>query len=249
MDSEDVRKLLAAMKNDEIQIDTAIEKIKELPFTDLGFAMIDNHREIRVGYPEAIYCEGKTVEQVRDIVKFMLTKGNNILATRANGAMYDAVRELCSEAKYNQLGRVITIRKKEQALTDTYIVIVCAGTSDLPVVEEAAEVASILGNRVEKVTDVGVAGIHRLFAKMDVIRGAKAVIVVAGMEGALASVIAGLVDKPVIAVPTSVGYGANFGGVSALLCMLNSCASGVSVVNIDNGFGAAYTASMINKIK
>jgi NCAIR mutase (PurE)-related protein len=249
MDCEDVRKLLEAVKNDEIEIEAAVEKIRDLPFKDLGFAMIDNHREIRVGYPEAIYCEGKTVEQVKTIVEFMLTKENNILATRANCAMYDAVKGICSEARYNELGRVITIQKKEPVLTGTYIAIVCAGTSDLPVVEEAAEVARILGNRVETVTDVGVAGIHRLFAKIDVIRGAKAVIVVAGMEGALASVIAGLVDKPVIAVPTSVGYGASFGGVSALLCMLNSCASGVSVVNIDNGFGAAYTASMINKLK
>ncbi|NRV84262.1 NCAIR mutase (PurE)-related protein [Clostridium beijerinckii] len=162
--------------------------------------------------------------------------------------MYNAVKEICEEAKYNKLGRTITIRKNEQPLTENYIAIVAAGTSDLPVVEEAFETASILGNRVEKITDVGVAGIHRLFSKLDVIRGAKVVIVIAGMEGALASVVGGLVDKPVIAVPTSVGYGANFGGIAALLSMLNSCASGVSVVNIDNGFGAAYNASIINKL-
>ncbi|WP_271811669.1 nickel pincer cofactor biosynthesis protein LarB [Clostridium beijerinckii] len=248
MNKEEIKELLESVKDNKLNVDEAIEKLEDLPFKDLGFAKIDNHREIRVGYPEVIYCEGKTVEQVRDIVKFMLTKNNNILGTRANEEMYNAVKEICKEAKYNKLGRTITIRRNEQPLTENYIAIVAAGTSDLPVVEEAFETASILGNRVEKITDVGVAGIHRLFSKLDVIRGAKVVIVIAGMEGALASVVGGLVDKPVIAVPTSVGYGANFGGIAALLSMLNSCASGVSVVNIDNGFGAAYNASIINKL-
>lgn len=214
----------------------------------MGFAKIDNHREIRVGCPEVIYCEGKTVEQLKSIIQYMLTKENNILATRASEEMYEAVKTICAEARYNPLGRTITIQKREDPLTASYIAIVSAGTSDISVVEEAAETAIILGNRVEKIMDVGVAGIHRLLAKMDIIRGAKVVIVVAGMEGALASVIGGLVDKPIIAVPTSVGYGANFGGLSALLSMLNSCASGVSVVNIDNGFGAAYNASIINQL-
>lgn len=248
MNKDDIIKLLQSVKNNEIEIEKAMEIIEDLPFKDLGFAIIDNHREIRTGYPEVIYCAGKTVEQVKNIVKFMLTKDNNILATRATVEMYDAVKEICSEAKYNELGRTITIKKREEKLTDSYIAIISAGTSDLPVVEEAAETAIILGNRVEKIVDVGVAGIHRLFSKLDIIRGAKVVIVIAGMEGALASVIGGLVDKPVIAVPTSVGYGANFGGLSALLSMLNSCASGVSVVNIDNGFGAGYNASIINKL-
>ncbi|NSB17121.1 nickel pincer cofactor biosynthesis protein LarB [Clostridium beijerinckii] len=248
MNKEEIKELLESVKNNKLNVDEALEKLEDLPFKDLGFAKIDNHREIRVGYPEVIYCEGKTVEQVRDIVKFMITKNNNILGTRANEEMYNAVKEICEEAKYNKLGRTITIRKNEQPLTENYIAIVAAGTSDLPVVEEAFETASILGNRVEKITDVGVAGIHRLFSKLDVIRGAKVVIVIAGMEGALASVVGGLVDKPVIAVPTSVGYGANFRGIAALLSMLNSCASGVSVVNIDNGFGAAYNASIINKL-
>ena len=248
MNKEEIKILLEGVKDNKINIEEALEKLEDLPFKDLGFAMIDNHREFRVGYPEVIYCAGKTVEQVRDIVKFMLTKNNNILGTRATEEMYNAVKEICEEAEYNKLGRTITIKKKEQPLTDSYIAIVAAGTSDLPVVEEAFETAKILGNRVEKITDVGVAGIHRLFSRLDVIRGAKVVIVIAGMEGALASVIGGLVDKPVIAVPTSVGYGANFGGISALLSMLNSCASGVSVVNIDNGFGAAYSASIINKL-
>lgn len=248
MDKEEIKVLLEGVKDNKINIEEALEKLEDLPFKDLGFAMIDNHREIRVGYPEVIYCEGKTVDQVKDIVKFMLTKNNNILGTRASGEMYNAVKEICEEAEYNKLGRTITIKKKEHTLSESYIAIVAAGTSDLPVVEEAFETAKILGNRVEKVTDVGVAGIHRLFSRLEVIRGAKVVIVIAGMEGALASVIGGLVDKPVIAVPTSVGYGANFGGLAALLSMLNSCASGVSVVNIDNGFGAAYSASMINKL-
>lgn len=248
MGKEEIKALLESVKNNEINLEEALEKLEDLPFKDLDFAKIDNHREIRVGYPEVIYCEGKTIEQVRDIVKFMLTKNNNILGTRATEEMYNAVKEICEEAKFNKIGRTITIMKKEQPLTESYIAIVAAGTSDLPVVEEAFETAKILGNRVEKIVDVGVAGIHRLFSKLDVIRGAKVVIVIAGMEGALASVIGGLVSKPVIAVPTSVGYGASFGGVAALLSMLNSCASGVSVVNIDNGFGAAYNASMINKL-
>ena len=248
MNKAEIRKLLQRVKDNETEIETAMKIIEDLPYTDLEFAKIDNHREIRVGYPEVIYCEGKTVEQVKSIIEFMLTNDNNILATRANEKMYEAVKTICAEAKYNPMGRTITIRKREEALTDSYIAIISAGTSDLPVVEEAAETAIILGNRVEKIVDVGVAGIHRLFSKMEIIRGAKVVIVIAGMEGALASVIGGLVDKPVIAVPTSVGYGANFGGLSALLSMLNSCASGVSVVNIDNGFGAGYNASIINKL-
>ncbi|KHD37476.1 1-(5-phosphoribosyl)-5-amino-4-imidazole-carboxylate carboxylase [Clostridium acetobutylicum] len=248
MDKEEIKLLLQGVRDNKIDIEKAFEELEDLPFKDLGFAKIDNHREIRVGYPEVIYCAGKTVEQVRDIVKFMLTKNNNILGTRATEEMYKSVKQICSDAEYNKLGRTITIRKKDEKVTDSYIAIVAAGTSDLPVVEEAYETAKILGNKVEKVIDVGVAGIHRLFSKLDVIKGAKVVIVVAGMEGALASVVGGLVDKPIIAVPTSVGYGANFGGISALLSMLNSCASGVSVVNIDNGFGAAYNASMINKL-
>lgn len=248
MNKEDIKHLLKLVKNNEIEVDEALEKLEDLPFKDLDFALIDNHRELRVGYPEVIYCQGKTVEQVRDIVKFMLTKNTNILGTRATEEMYIAVKEICPEARYNSIGKTITVEMRKEEVTESYIAVVSAGTSDLSVVEEAVETAKLFGNRVEKITDVGVAGIHRLFAKLDIIKGAKVVIVVAGMEGALASVIGGLVDKPVIAVPTSVGYGANFGGVAALLSMLNSCASGVSVVNIDNGFGAAYNASIINKL-
>lgn len=248
MDKEDLKSLLESVQSGRISLEKALHALEDLPFKDLGFAMVDNHRALRVGYPEVIYCAGKTVAQVREIFKFMLTKDENILGTRASEEMYEEVKQLCPEAGYNPLGRTITVKKKDRSLTDSYIAVVSAGTSDLPVVEEAVETALILGNRVERVTDVGVAGIHRLFSRLDTIRGAKVVIVVAGMEGALASVVGGLVNKPVIAVPTSVGYGANFGGIAPLLTMLNSCSAGVSVVNIDNGFGAAYSASMINQL-
>jgi NCAIR mutase (PurE)-related protein len=248
MDEKEIKALLEGVKNGEINIEEGLDKLKDLPFKELGYAKIDNHREIRVGYPEVIYCEGKTVEQVTGIVQFMLTKNNNILGTRATEEMYKAIKEICPEAEYNKLARTIMVRKKAVSLSNNYIAVVTAGTSDIPVAEEASVTAEILGNKVERIFDVGVAGIHRLFNRLDVIRGAKVVVVIAGMEGALASVVGGLVDKPVIAVPTSVGYGANFGGLSALLCMLNSCASGISVVNIDNGFGAGYLASMINKL-
>lgn len=248
MNKENLVKLLESVKNNDMNIEDAVDKLKELPFTDLDYALIDNHRQIRTGFPEVIYCSGKTPEQVRGIVEHMLKGDKNILATRATKEMYNLVRELCPESNYNELGRTITIKKEIVKETESFILIMSAGTSDLPVVEEAYETAKIFGNRVEKIVDVGVAGIHRLFSRMDIIRKAKVIIVVAGMEGALASVVGGLVDKPVIAVPTSVGYGANFGGVSALLSMLNSCASGVSVVNIDNGFGAGYNASIINKL-
>jgi NCAIR mutase (PurE)-related protein len=248
MNKAEIRALLEQVKKQELEVDTALKAIEDLPYKELGFAKIDNHRELRVGYPEVVYCEGKTVEQVKAIFQFMYANESNILGTRANAEMYAAVQAVCPEARYNTLGRTITIQKNPACQTESYIAIVAAGTSDAAVVEEAFETASILGNKVQKVMDVGVAGIHRLFDHMDTIRGAKVIIVVAGMEGALASVIGGLVDKPVIAVPTSVGYGANFGGLAALLSMLNSCASGVSVVNIDNGFGAAYSASIINKL-
>lgn len=248
MNREGLKKLLESVRCNETDVEDALKELADLPQKELGYATLDSHRELRVGYPEVIYCAGKTVEQVRGIVQSMLESGNNILATRATEEMYRAVREVCPDAQYNALGRTITVQRNERKCPEGVIAIVCAGTSDLPVVEEAYETARILGNHVEKIVDVGVAGIHRLFSKLERIRNARVVIVVAGMEGALASVVAGLVDKPVIAVPTSVGYGASFGGLAALLTMLNSCASGVSVVNIDNGFGAAYTASIINQL-
>lgn len=249
MNIDETRMLLENVKNGSLSVNEALETLEDLPFKDLGYAKIDNHRELRVGYPEVIYCAGKTPEQIKGIVEFMLEKGNNILGTRASKEAYEEVKKICPKAQYNKEARIITIKNKEVETTDTYIAVVTAGTSDIPVSEEAAITAEIFGNRVERIYDVGVAGIHRLFDRMDLIRNARVVIVVAGMEGALASVVGGLVDKPVIAVPTSIGYGTNFGGVSALLCMLNSCASGVSVVNIDNGFGAGYIGSMINKLK
>ncbi|GAA0069951.1 nickel pincer cofactor biosynthesis protein LarB [Clostridium sardiniense] len=248
MDKQSLENLLKAIKEDKVSINDALEELTTLPFTDLGYAKIDNHRELRNGYPEVIYCEGKSIEQVVGIIENMLLRNKNILATRANEEMYNAVLSICDNAKFNKLGRTITIEKSTKKVSDSYIAIVTAGTSDIPVAEEAAITCEIFGNRVERVYDVGVAGIHRLFDRLDILRGAKVLIVIAGMEGALASVVGGLVDKPIIAVPTSVGYGAHFNGLAPLLTMLNSCASGVSVVNIDNGFGAAYTASMINKL-
>ena len=248
MNSEEMKKFLKSIKDGDISIEDGVDKLKDLAYSDLGFAKIDNHRELRVGYPEVIYCEGKTVEQIKDIVKLMLTKDVNILGTRASREMYEGVKEICDDANYNELARTIVIRKKEVEIPSTYIALVTGGTSDIPVAEEAAITAEIFGNKVERIYDVGVAGIHRLFENLEVIRSARVVVTVAGMEGALTSVVGGLVDKPVIAVPTSVGYGANFKGLSALLCMLNSCSSGVSVVNIDNGFGAGYLASIINKL-
>ncbi|KFL33049.1 MULTISPECIES: nickel pincer cofactor biosynthesis protein LarB [unclassified Sulfurospirillum] len=248
MCGQSIEKLLEAVQNGEVSVAEALQKIKAQPFEELDFAKIDHHRGVRLGYPEVIYGERKTPDQIAQITQKLLDRDNNILITRANEAAYQAVQSIAPEAKYNVMGRTITIEREITTPPSSYIAIVAAGTSDLYVVEEAYETARILGNHVKKIVDVGVAGIHRLFAHLEVIQNAKVVIVIAGMEGALASVIGGLVDKPVIAVPTSVGYGASFGGIAALLSMLNSCASGVSVVNIDNGFGAAYNASIINHL-
>ncbi len=248
MNRDKLKQLLEEVKDGSTDIDTALNSLKDLPYKELGFAKIDNHREIRTGYPEVIFGEGKTTKQVGEIVEFLLSKENNVLVTRVTPEMFTEVHSLCSDAEYHEAARCITIRRREPVYPDTGIAVVTAGTSDLPVAEEAIVTAEILDNRVSRIVDVGVAGIHRLFDKLDEIRQARVVIVIAGMEGALPSVVGGLVDKPVIAVPTSVGYGANFGGLSALLGMLTSCASGISVVNINNGFGAGYLASMINKL-
>lgn len=243
-----IKKILQDVSEGKKTPDTALEELKELPFGDLGFAKIDHHRQLRRGYPEVIFCSGKTSGQVRDIMLHMLQMDNNILGTRASEEVFKAVSEAIPDAAYNAPARCITVKRREIIPTETYIAVITAGTSDIPVAEEAAITAEIFGNKVERLFDVGVAGIHRLYSRMELIRGAKALVVVAGMEGALPSVIGGLVDKPVIAVPTSVGYGASFNGLAALLSMLNSCSSGIGVVNIDNGFGAAYLASMINKL-
>ena len=241
-----IRQVLEAVRHGEQDVDSAFEQLKELPFTDMGFAKIDNHRQLRTGYPEVIFCAGKTVEQSEEIIRLMYQRGSNILATRVQEALWQRINGLYREAEYNQAARTIAIRKNNIPFTATYISVVTAGTADIPVAEETAVTAEIFGNRVERIYDVGIAGIHRLYSSLNLIRGGRVIVAVAGMEGALPSVIGGLVDKPIIAVPTSVGYGANFNGLSALLTMLNSCAAGISVVNIDNGFGAGYLASLIN---
>jgi len=250
LNKDELKYFLEQVKNEEISVDSAVEKLKELPFTEIGnYAKIDNHRALRNGYPEVIFCQGKSLEHINGIISKMLELGeNNILATRASKEVYESVCKITDEAIYYKLARIIVIKRKEITKTKKNILVMTGGTADIPVAEEAAVTAEVLGNSVERLYDVGVAGIHRLLAKLDVICSANVIICVAGMEGALASVVGGLVDVPVIAVPTSVGYGASFNGVAALLSMLNSCASGTSVVNIDNGFGAGYTASMINKL-
>lgn len=240
--------ILEKYKNGEIDLPEALEQFPNRGIEEMGFATIDTERQSRTGLPEVIYASGKTVEQVQQIAERMYQKGIDVLATRVTPKMVDAIKTVIPDAEYNALARTISYRKTKSIVSNNYIAIVAAGTSDLPVAEEAAATASFLGNKVEKIYDVGVAGIHRLFNKLELIRKAQVIIVVAGMEGALTSVVGGLVDKPVIGVPTSIGYGANFQGLSALLAMLNSCASGVSVVNIDNGFGAACQASLINKL-
>ncbi len=248
MNQDYIKKILQAVKEGKKDVEAAMDELKNLPYADLGYAKVDHHRELRRGYPEVIFCAGKTPQQVKGIVANMLPNENNILCTRANKEIYEAVKEICKAAIYNEAGKTITIVQNEQKLTETYIAVITAGTSDIPVAEEAAVTTEFFGNKTERLFDVGIAGIHRLYDKIDLIRGAKVLIVIAGMEGALPSVVGGLVDKPVIAVPTSVGYGAAFNGIAALLGMLTSCTSGIGVVNIDNGFGAAYLASMINKL-
>jgi len=219
-------------------------------FDELGFAKIDNQRTERRGFPEAIFCEGKTPDQVAQIVQKMNEGERNILATRANAETFAAVKKLVPDAEYHEAARLVVVRKEEITPDpDRIILVMTAGTSDIPVAEEAAITAELMGHTVERVFDVGVAGIHRLFAQEEKIRRANVLIVAAGMEGALASVVGGLVSKPVIALPTSIGYGASFGGVAALLGMLNSCAAGVAVVNIDNGFGAGRLAGMMNSMR
>lgn len=248
MNIKDVEQLLTDVKGGQTSIEEALAILKDFPYTDLGFAKIDNHRELRTGYPEIVYCAGKSVGQVKEIFRVMSERENNVIGTRANEEMYETVREILPGAVYYPIARIISVQKKKPVQPETRIAVITAGTSDMPVAEEAAITAELLGNNVLRIYDAGVAGIHRLVDKLPEIRNCRVIIVIAGMEGALASVVGGLVDKPVIAVPTSVGYGANFGGISALLAMLTSCSTGVTVVNIDNGFGAGFSASMINKM-
>jgi len=247
MDIQYLKKMLEQVKDGLMDTDTAINHLKNLPFEDLGYARIDNHRCIRTGVPEVIYCQGKTVEQIQGIVKRIALHHSNILATRANKEVFEAIQKTETECVYHDSARIVVINPQPVEKKGN-IAVVSAGTSDIPVAEEAAVTAETLGNSVNRIYDVGVAGIHRLLHFREDLFQANVAVVVAGMEGALASVVGGLVSCPVIGVPTSIGYGASFGGLAALLSMLNSCASGVSVVNIDNGFGAGYQANLINKL-
>ena len=248
MREDEILKLFAGIKSGRVSEQEALKYLKNYPYEDVGCAKIDTQRALRNGAGEVIYGEGKTDDEILRIAAAIGARRQNILITRTNERVFWLVRETFSQAEFNARGRVISVKFKEPALTQSYIAIVSAGTADGAIVEEAYETARFLGNDARKFSDAGVAGLHRLIANLEQIRGAKVVIAVAGMEGALASVLAGLVSVPVIAVPTSVGYGASFGGLAALLAMLNSCANGVSVVNIDNGFGAAYNASLINHL-
>lgn len=246
-DKMDLKKILEDVKNGTLTEQEAMEKLKKLPFEDLGFANIDHHRKLRTGYPEVIFSQGKTPEQVAEIMSRLKTENTNVLATRASKEHFNAVKEKIPDAQYNKLARTITLKKENKNNGKGRILIISAGTSDIPIAEEAAITAEIMGNEVERLFDVGVAGLQRILNNLEKLHSASVIICVAGMEGALPSVVSGLVSCPVIAVPTSVGYGAAFEGLAALLTMLNSCASGVTVVNIDNGFGAGYAASLINR--
>jgi len=248
MDTREIKSLLHNLKNGDIDIDDVMERLKHLPFEEIGCATLDHHRGLRQGFPEVILGEGKSVGQIEKIIAAMLDQGNNILATRLDEDKAVRIRQGFPTALYHGDARCLTIEQKPVEMTGKgKILVVSAGTSDIPVAAEALVTARMMGNEVEHLFDVGVAGIHRLLARRELLLSAAVIIVVAGMEGALPSVVAGMVGKPVIGVPTSVGYGASFGGIAALLGMLNSCAAGVTVVNIDNGFGAAYAASLINR--
>ena len=248
MNEKQLEKLFNDVKDGTLDTHDAVQQLRHLPYEDMGFAKIDHHRTIRCGFPEVIYSPGKTPEQVSAIFKTLAQTGQNIIATRADQTLYDDVAQITNleGLRYEREARIIVLEQKTVESPVGDIMIVTAGTADIPVAEEARVTAQMLGQNVELICDMGVAGIHRLLGNTKRLQQANVVIVVAGMEGALASVVGGLVDCPVIAVPTSVGYGASFEGLSALLTMLNCCASGVTVVNIDNGFGAAYSASMIN---
>ncbi|HJU11704.1 MAG TPA: nickel pincer cofactor biosynthesis protein LarB [Candidatus Binataceae bacterium] len=248
MNQASIRKLFEEVRSGKMSADEAVERLRHLPFEDLGFAKVDHHRALRVGMPEVVFGERKTPAQIAGIFKRLADQGTNVLATRASKEQFAAVRKLVKGAKYEPKARAIVLRRDQKVYGKGLITVVSAGTSDIPVAEEAVITAEIMGNEVSRLYDVGVAGIHRLLAHRKAITRSRVVVVCAGMEGALPSVVGGLVGVPVIAVPTSVGYGAAFGGMAALLGMMNSCASNVSVVNIDNGFGAGYVASLINRM-
>jgi NCAIR mutase (PurE)-related protein len=248
MNKSDLTKLLQSLRAGKIDVEKALNRLKHLPFEDVSYAHIDHHRHLRHGMPEVIYCEGKTLDQVVGITKRMLKAGSDVLATRASERLYKAIKKLDRRAVYHQASRAIAVQHKANRLTSGVVLVLTAGTSDIPVAEEAAVTAGMLGSTVQTIYDVGVAGLHRVLSKREILDAARVIVVVAGMDGALPSVVGGLVDKPVIAVPTSVGYGAGFQGLAPLLTMLNSCASGIAVMNIDNGFGAGVLAHRINII-
>ncbi|MFO0973450.1 MAG: nickel pincer cofactor biosynthesis protein LarB [Phycisphaerae bacterium] len=248
MHPDHVRELLSEVQAGRVSIDEATERLRGLPFESLGFATLDHHRALRCGAPEVIFCEGKSSTAAAKIFERLAERGHNVLATRARPKHFERIARRFPDANYHKAARCITLRQREPNVSSGTIAIVSAGTSDEPVAEEARVTAEILDQRTASFYDVGVAGLHRLLAQLPELHRARVIVVVAGMEGALPSVVGGLVDVPVIAVPTSVGYGASFGGLAALLTMLNSCASGVSVVNINNGFGAGYLAAMINRL-
>ncbi len=243
----DIHELLLKVKNNEIELSEAEMTLKKLPYEDLGFAKLDHHRMLRSGFGEVVYCSGKSTEHLVKIFQSFNEKNINIMGTRASKAQFEAIKTLMPEAEYDEMSRIVKIMRTIPVKTG--LIAVCTGgTSDIPVAEEAAQTAEFFGSRVMRVYDVGVAGIHRLLSKIDEINKTNCIVAVAGMEGALPGVIAGMSDKPVIAVPTSIGYGANFNGLSSLLTMLNSCAEGIAVVNIDNGFGAGYMSTQINRL-
>jgi NCAIR mutase (PurE)-related protein len=246
VNSEQLRRLLEKVKSGGIDVNEALEQLRFMPYEDIGFAKLDHHRLLRRGFAEVILCKGKTPDQVAAIAKRMASAGT-ALATKATPEVFDAVRQVAPNARYHPLAGLIVVGDIPPVTTEGYVLVVTAGTGDIPVAEEAAVTAETIGSRVERAYDVGVAGLHRLLDCKDKLLGANVIVAVAGMEGALASVVSGMVDTPVIAVPTSVGYGASFQGLAALLGMLNTCSPGVSVVNIDNGFGAGYLASLINR--
>ena len=248
MNDERLRALLEEVRQGRCEVDRAVGELRHMPYEDLGFAKVDHHRALRHGMPEVILGRGKTVDEVRAISGKLLERSANLLITRADEDMHRAVQELAPAAEFFPRSGVVRVWAERKILGKAKIAVVCAGTSDIPVAEEALVTAETMGNEVDAIYDVGVAGIHRLFSEIDRIEAARVVVCCAGMEGALPSALGGLVSVPVIAVPTSVGYGASFHGLSALLGMLNSCSSNVSVVNIDNGFGAAYVATLINRL-
>jgi len=248
LNAESVRKLFEDVRRGVVTPDDAVARLRHLPFEDLGFAKVDHHRALRAGMPEVIFCERKTPAQVAAIFAKLAKHEGNVLATRADEKQFAAVKKKVRGAEYRPLARAIVLERDQQKYGKGIITVVSAGTGDIPVAEEAVVTAELMGNEVHHLYDVGVAGVHRLLANREVLAKARVLIVCAGMEGALPSVVGGLVGVPVIAVPTSVGYGASFKGLTALLGMMNSCASNVSVVNIDNGFGAGYVASLINRL-